>query len=115
MKTPVLFVHGENDNDVPIEEAEQFYIALHDVGVETMMLRYPREGHGLRETRHIVDALERRSLRTGARPVTRRTRRRHEITKFFCSPVVAIRGLRASFVAFVALGVGQRSAGLRSG
>jgi dipeptidyl aminopeptidase/acylaminoacyl peptidase len=59
VKTPVLFVHGENDNDVPIEEAEQFYIALHDVGVETIMLRYPREGHGLRETRHVVDALER--------------------------------------------------------
>ncbi len=59
VKTPVLFVHGENDNDVPIEEAEQFYIALHDVGVETTMLRYPREGHGLRESRHITDALER--------------------------------------------------------
>jgi len=59
VKTPVLFLHGENDNDVPIEEAEQFYIALHDVGIETMMVRYPREGHGLRETRHVVDALER--------------------------------------------------------
>ena len=55
----MLFIHGENDNDVPIDEAEQFYIALHDVGVETVMLRYPREGHGLRETRHVVDALER--------------------------------------------------------
>jgi dipeptidyl aminopeptidase/acylaminoacyl peptidase len=59
VKTPVLFIHGEHDNDVPIEEAEQFYIALHDVGVETVMLRYPREGHGLRETAHVVDALER--------------------------------------------------------
>jgi dipeptidyl aminopeptidase/acylaminoacyl peptidase len=59
VKTPVLFVHGENDNDVPIEEAEQFFIALQDNGVETVMLRYPREGHGLRETRHVVDALER--------------------------------------------------------
>jgi dipeptidyl aminopeptidase/acylaminoacyl peptidase len=59
VRTPVLFVHGENDNDVPIEEAEQFYIALHDVGVETTLLRYPREGHGLRESRHITDALER--------------------------------------------------------
>ena len=59
VKTPVLFVHGENDNDVPIEEAEQFYVALHDVGVEAVMLRYPREGHGLRETKHVVDALER--------------------------------------------------------
>ena len=59
VKTPVMFIHGENDNDVPIVEAEQFYIALKDVGVETIMLRYPREGHGLRENKHIVDALDR--------------------------------------------------------
>jgi dipeptidyl aminopeptidase/acylaminoacyl peptidase len=59
VKTPVLFIHGENDNDVPIVEAEQFYIGLRDVGVETIMLRYPREGHGLRETKHVVDALDR--------------------------------------------------------
>ena len=59
VKTPTLFLHGENDNDVPITEAEQFYIALKDVGVETVLVRYPREGHGLRETRHVVDALER--------------------------------------------------------
>jgi dipeptidyl aminopeptidase/acylaminoacyl peptidase len=57
--TPVLLVHGENDNDVPVAEAEQFYIALKDVGVETVMVRYPREGHGIRETGHAVDLLER--------------------------------------------------------
>jgi dipeptidyl aminopeptidase/acylaminoacyl peptidase len=44
---------------VPIAEAEQFYIALHEVGVETVLVRYPREGHGLRETGHVVDALDR--------------------------------------------------------
>ncbi len=59
VKTPTLILHGENDNDVPISEAEQFYIALKDVGVETVLVRYPREGHGLSETRHAVDALER--------------------------------------------------------
>ena len=59
VKTPTMFVHGENDNDVPIAEAEQFYIALKDVGVPTVMVRYPREGHGLRETKHIADAMER--------------------------------------------------------
>ena len=59
VKTPMMFVHGENDNDVPIAEAEQFYIALRDVGVETVMLRYPREGHGMRETKHVVDVIER--------------------------------------------------------
>jgi dipeptidyl aminopeptidase/acylaminoacyl peptidase len=59
VKTPVLFLHGEHDNDVPIEEAEQFYVALHDVGTRAVMVRYPREGHGLQETRHIIDALDR--------------------------------------------------------
>ena len=59
VRTPTLLIHGENDNDVPIAEAEQFFVALKDVGVETVMLRYPREGHGLRETGHVVDALQR--------------------------------------------------------
>ncbi len=59
VKTPTMFLHGENDNDVPISEAEQFYIALKDVGVETILVRYPREGHGLRETGHIVDSIDR--------------------------------------------------------
>jgi dipeptidyl aminopeptidase/acylaminoacyl peptidase len=59
VKTPTMFIHGENDNDVPIAEAEQFYIALKDVGVPAVFVRYPREGHGLRETKHIIDALDR--------------------------------------------------------
>lgn len=59
VKTPVLLLHGEMDNDVPIGESEQFFIALKDVGVSTALVRYPREGHGLRETRHQVDVLER--------------------------------------------------------
>jgi dipeptidyl aminopeptidase/acylaminoacyl peptidase len=57
--TPTMLIHGENDPDVPIAEAEQYFIALKDVGVDTMLVRYPREGHGLRETRHIVDWIDR--------------------------------------------------------
>lgn len=59
VKTPVMLLHGENDNDVPIAESEQFYIALKDAGVEAVMVRYPREGHGLRETKHVVDSIDR--------------------------------------------------------
>jgi len=59
VKTPTMLIHGENDNDVPIAESEQFYIALRDVGVEAVMVRYPREGHGLREPRHLVDLMDR--------------------------------------------------------
>jgi dipeptidyl aminopeptidase/acylaminoacyl peptidase len=58
-KTPTMLMHGENDNDVPIAEAEQYYIGLRDVGVEAIMVRYPREGHGIRESKHIVDSIDR--------------------------------------------------------
>ncbi len=57
--TPVLMVHGENDNDVPVMEAEQYFIALKDVGVETVFVRYPREGHGIKEVKHVIDWTDR--------------------------------------------------------
>jgi dipeptidyl aminopeptidase/acylaminoacyl peptidase len=57
--TPTMFLHGENDNDVPIAEDEQYYIAIRDVGVDSVMVRYPREGHGLREPKHVIDATDR--------------------------------------------------------
>ena len=57
--TPTMLMHGENDPDVPIAEAEQYYIALKDVGADTIFVRYPREGHGLRETAHQVDRIDR--------------------------------------------------------
>ena len=59
VKTPVLFIHGANDNDVPTEQSQEYFIALKDAGVETEMVIYPREGHGLAETIHNVDRLNR--------------------------------------------------------
>ena len=59
VQTPTLFLHGENDNDVHITQAEEMYMALKRLHVETVLVRYPREGHGLREPKHRVDALER--------------------------------------------------------
>lgn len=58
-QTPTLFIHGEQDNDVHITQAEEMYMALKRRGVESVLVRYPREGHGLREPKHRVDALER--------------------------------------------------------
>jgi len=57
--TPTLILHGENDNDVPIAEAEQLFVALKDLGVQTVFVRYPREGHGLSETKHQIDSMDR--------------------------------------------------------
>jgi dipeptidyl aminopeptidase/acylaminoacyl peptidase len=57
--TPTMLVHGLNDNDVPTEEAEQYYIALKEVGVDTVLVLYPREGHGLSEPGHQIDDINR--------------------------------------------------------
>ena len=59
VRTPVLLAHGECDNDVPIYEAEQFFTALRDVGTDSILVRYPREAHGIREPKHIVDWIDR--------------------------------------------------------
>lgn len=59
VRTPVLLVHGLNDHNVPTSEAEQFFIALRDVGVEAEMVLYPRAGHGIRETDQRIDFIER--------------------------------------------------------
>lgn len=59
VKTPIMLSHGDADLLVNPAEDEQYFTALHDVGVEAIMLRYPREGHGMRETQHIADFLDR--------------------------------------------------------
>ena len=59
VRTPTLFLHGEQDHDVHMSDAEQMYVALRRRGVESQLVRYPREGHGFQEPRHRIDALER--------------------------------------------------------
>ncbi len=56
-KTPVLLIHGELDNDVHITQAEEMFTALRMRGVESVLVRYPREGHGIQEPRHREDQL----------------------------------------------------------
>jgi dipeptidyl aminopeptidase/acylaminoacyl peptidase len=46
VKTPTLFVHGEADMRVPIEQAEQMYRALEKQHVPAKMIRYPGNYHG---------------------------------------------------------------------
>lgn len=62
VKTPTLIIHGEQDHDVHITQAEEFYTALRMRGIEAVFIRYPREGHGTREPRHREDQLARTIL-----------------------------------------------------
>jgi dipeptidyl aminopeptidase/acylaminoacyl peptidase len=49
-KTPTLVIHSENDLRCPIEQGEQVFVALKRLGVETEMVRFPGEFHGLSRT-----------------------------------------------------------------
>ena len=46
VKTPTMFIDGESDHRVPIEEAEQMYTALRKLRVPARMVRYPDSYHG---------------------------------------------------------------------
>ena len=46
-KTPTLVIHSEQDLRCAIEQGEQVFVALKRLGVETEMVRFPDEPHGL--------------------------------------------------------------------
>lgn len=58
-RTPVLFIQGEADDRCPLPQALMMHRALLDAGRESELVIYPREGHGFREPRHILDRARR--------------------------------------------------------
>lgn len=46
-KTPTLIIHSQSDLRVAQEQAEQMYVALKRLGVDTEMVLFPDEPHGL--------------------------------------------------------------------
>ena len=57
--TPTLIQHGEQDLRVPISQGYELYNALRRQNVQTKMVAYPRQPHGLQEPQLIKDAMER--------------------------------------------------------
>ena len=47
VNTPVLIVHAEEDHRCPMEQAEQWYVALRRLGVTCQFVRYAGENHEL--------------------------------------------------------------------
>ncbi len=48
VKAPLLVLHGANDSNVPVEEAEQVVNALKKQGIPVKYVVFPDEGHGWR-------------------------------------------------------------------
>ena len=52
VQTPVLLMHGEEDYRCPIEQAEQFFVALKRQGKTVEFVRFPKSSHGFRKSGH---------------------------------------------------------------
>ena len=57
VKTPSLFIIGENDLRVPRFAGMQFYRAIKNNGVETELWYYPGQGHAVEAIEKGIDAL----------------------------------------------------------
>lgn len=59
VKTPTLILQGEADDVDPLGQSQELYRGLKRYGVESEFVMYPREPHGLREEKHLLDRLNR--------------------------------------------------------
>src|SRR5207244_358871 len=59
VKTPTLFLGGERDFNVPVQGGQQMYQALRSLGIDTQLVIYPNENHGIQRPSYIRDRLER--------------------------------------------------------
>lgn len=58
-KRPTLILQGEADTTDPLGQSQELYRGLKHYGVESELVIYPREPHGLREEKHLLDRLNR--------------------------------------------------------
>ena len=54
VQTPIMFIHGDQDY-VPIQQAEEFFVALYRLGKRARFVRYWGEGHVLQSPANIRD------------------------------------------------------------
>ncbi len=59
IRMPTLFLCGEKDFNVPITGSEQMYQALKSLGVDTQLIVYPGQFHGLTIPSYQRDRLDR--------------------------------------------------------
>ncbi|HET8523790.1 MAG TPA: S9 family peptidase [Thermomicrobiales bacterium] len=57
--TPTLILHGDADARVHPAQGMEFYRALKSLGVPVEFVRYPREGHPIKERHHQIDLMRR--------------------------------------------------------
>lgn len=57
--TPTLFLGGERDFNVPVQGGQQMYQALRSLGIDTQLVIYPNEFHGISRPSYVKDRYQR--------------------------------------------------------
>ena len=76
VETPTMVLTGEDDYRTPMSESEQYYGALKLLGVESALVRFPEESHGVRrrpshwvsKIGHIIGWMDLHDSDSGASP-----------------------------------------------
>ena len=58
LSAPIIFLHGEDDPVVPLDQAQRMFSALRARGIPACLLVFQGEKHGFRQSEHIRRALE---------------------------------------------------------
>ena len=59
IKTPTLFLVGQDDFNVPLAGSEQMYQALRSLGIDTQLVIYPNQFHGITIPSYRIDRMQR--------------------------------------------------------
>jgi alpha-beta hydrolase superfamily lysophospholipase len=59
IETPTLFLGGERDFNVPVQGGQQMYQALRSLNIDTQLVIYPNEFHGITRPSYVRDRYER--------------------------------------------------------
>ncbi len=59
IRTPTIFFGGDLDFNVPVQGGQQMYQALRSLGIDTQLIIYPNEHHGIARPSFVRDRYER--------------------------------------------------------
>ncbi|WP_353854650.1 S9 family peptidase [Bacillus sp. Bos-x628] len=59
MQTPLLILHSDEDYRCPVDQAEQLFVALKELGKDTRLIKFPKASHDLSRSGHPAQRIQR--------------------------------------------------------
>ncbi|MGX9290628.1 S9 family peptidase [Bacillus sp. A015] len=62
VNTPLLILHSDEDYRCPVDQAEQLFVALKELGKDTRLVKFPKASHDLSRSGHPAQRIQRLSF-----------------------------------------------------